>query len=87
MANNDEVIVRRVTTCRDQKSKFDIQTIATMTGRGKEERDSEREAPSVTGRCFVITSRESPNLLSVVWHVVVESSASQVSSTKRPVVF
>ena len=35
MANNDEVNVRRVTTCRDQKSKFDIQTIATMTGRGK----------------------------------------------------
>ena len=42
----------------------------------KEARDSEREAPSVTGRFFVITSRVSPSPPSAVWLVVVVSSVS-----------
>ena len=37
----------------------------------KEERDLEKEAPSVTAKSCVITSRVSPSPLSVVWLVVV----------------
>ena len=45
----------------------------------------EREAPSVTGRSFVTTSRASPSQPSVVWPAVEESSVSPASSTRRPV--
>jgi hypothetical protein len=44
----------------------------------KEERDSEREEPSVTARFFAITSRELPSLPFVVLLVVVVSSVSLV---------
>ena len=47
----------------------------------------EREAPNVTGRCFVTTSKVSLSQPSDVWLAVVVSSVSQVSSTKRPVVY
>ena len=40
----------------------------------KEERDSEGLVPSITGKCSLIISRESPNLPSVVRLTVVESS-------------
>jgi hypothetical protein len=53
----------------------------------KEERDSEREAPSVIARSFVTISRESPSPLSVVSLVVVVSSVFLVSFTKRLVEF
>ncbi|KAG0272918.1 hypothetical protein BGZ95_011291, partial [Linnemannia exigua] len=48
------------------------------------ERVSEREVPSVIARFFVTTSRESPSPLSVVSPVVVVSSVSPASSTRRP---
>jgi hypothetical protein len=44
----------------------------------KEERDSEREEPSVTARFFATISRELPSLLFVVSLVVVVSSVSLV---------
>ena len=44
----------------------------------KEEKDSEREAPSVTEKSFVITSRVLPSPLFVVLPVVVVSSVSLV---------
>jgi hypothetical protein len=53
----------------------------------KEEKDSEREAPSVIERSFVTISRESPSPLSVVSLVVVVSSVFLVSFTKRLVEF
>ena len=42
----------------------------------REERDSERAAPSVTARCFATTSRVSPSRPSAVWLAVAASSAS-----------
>ncbi len=53
----------------------------------KEAKVLEREAQNATGKSFVITSKESPNPLFVVSPVVVESSVSLGSSTKRPVVY
>ena len=53
----------------------------------KEEKDSEREEPSVIARSFAITSRVSPSPPSVVSPVVVELSVSPDSSTKRLVEF
>ena len=47
----------------------------------KEERDSEREEPSVTARFFVTTSRVSQSLRSDVSPVVVVSSVSQPVSS------
>ena len=44
----------------------------------KEEKDLEREAPSVTEKSYVITSKVSPNQLSVVSLVVVVSNVSLV---------
>ena len=52
----------------------------------REERVLEREAQSVTGKSFVITSRVSPSQLSVVSLAEVVWSVSLVSSTRRPVV-
>ena len=49
----------------------------------KEEKDLEREAPSVTERFFVTTSRVSRSPPSVDWRVEVESSVSADSSTKK----
>merc|ERR1711981_640826 len=50
----------------------------------REERDSERVAPSVTGRFSGITSRESPSLPSEGSREEVVSSVSPDSSTMRP---
>merc|ERR1711977_311698 len=50
----------------------------------REVRDSEREAPSVTERSCVITSRESPSLPSEDWREEEGSSVSPDSSTRRP---
>merc|ERR1711959_66149 len=50
----------------------------------REVKDSEREAPSVTERSCVITSRESPSLPSEDWREEEVSSVSPDSSTRRP---
>ena len=60
-------------------------TQATWPDVAKEERDLEREVPSVTVRCWETTSRESPSLQSEGWLAVEESSVSLDSSTRRPV--
>ena len=60
---------------------------ATWLEEAKEERDLEREALSVTGRCWETTSRESPSLPSEDWLVVEESSVSLVWSMRRLVEF
>ena len=57
--------------------------IQTCLEEEKEEKDSEREAPSVTVRSFVITSKVSPSPPSVVWLVVVVLSVFLDWSTKR----
>ena len=46
-----------------------------------------REAQSVTGRFFVITSRASQSQPSGDWRAEEVSSVSRVLSTKKPVVF
>ncbi len=53
----------------------------------KEEKVWEKEAPSVTGRCWGITSRVLPSLLSVVWLAEVVSNVSPDWSTRRPEVY
>ena len=50
----------------------------------KEERDLEREAPSVTERSYETTSKESRSQPSADWLAEVVSSVSLDSSTKKP---
>jgi hypothetical protein len=58
-----------------------------VTYNNNDNRDSEREEPSVTGRFFVTTSRVSPSLPFVVLLAVEVSSVSRVSFTRRLVAF
>merc|ERR1712025_94824 len=69
---------------RPRNTKNQKQTKETWAEEEREVRDSEREAPSVTERFCVITSRESPSQPSEDWQEEVVSSVSPDSSTKRP---
>merc|ERR1712188_205232 len=69
---------------RPRNTKNQKQTKETWEEEEREVKDSEREAPSVTERSCVITSRESPSLPSEDWREEEVSSVSPDSSTRRP---
>ena len=83
MGTKGEVYVRRLTIYMFGETPEYHQQPQPWLAEAKEERGSEREAPSVTGKCFVITSRESPSPPSAVWLAVVESSASASRAVGR----
>ena len=79
---DNTLLTIRISAILSAKTKTNTQCQAAV----REERDSEREEPSVTERFFATISRVLLSLRSVVLPVVVVSSVSRVSSMKRRVV-